>query len=146
MRPLLFLDFDGVLHPASAYQTRAFCHAPTLAQCLAPYDCDIVISSSWRFSHSLDEIRSLLPRELALRVTGVTGPAYVGRHARYVEILRYLSGSRLPNGSWRALDDARWEFPTGLQNLIVCDPNAGLAARELRALERWLGGSELRLD
>jgi hypothetical protein len=136
-RALLFLDFDGVLHPASAYQTHAFSHAPALARCVAPYDCEIVISSSWRFSYTLDELRSLLPRELAMRVTGATGPAHVGSQARYIEICKYLQKRMLQTDAWRALDDAAWEFPHGLRNLVSCDPNVGLAERQLLELEQW---------
>ncbi len=140
MNPILFLDFDGVLHPASAYQTRAFCHAPALAECLQPYACDLVISSSWRFNYSLDELRNLLPSALAHRVIGMTGPAHIGRYARHHEILAFLQGSGdFPTGSWRAMDDAKWEFPAGLRNLVSCDPNTGLAATQLQDLKKWLG-------
>lgn len=139
MNPILFLDFDGVLHPASAYQTQAFCHALTLAECLQPYTCDIVISSSWRFNYSLPELRDLLPATLAARVIGTTGEAYIGQHARQHEIGEFLKRSGAPSDrSWRALDDAAWEFPPGLRNLIPCDSNTGLQKIQLAELERWL--------
>jgi hypothetical protein len=139
VKKILFLDFDGVLHPASAYQTAAFSCAPALAQCLRPYDCDIVISSSWRFNYSRLELMHFLPDELAQRVTGMTGPTQGGKLARYQEIRSYLLRKlQLATYSWRALDDSKWEFPMDLPELIACNPNTGLQDQQLDALERWL--------
>jgi hypothetical protein len=42
-------------------------------------------------------------------VTGVTGPAHIGRHARWHEISAYRTANSIAN--WRALDDAFFEFP-----------------------------------
>lgn len=136
MNAILFLDFDGVLHPASAYQTRAFCHAPALAECLRPYSCEVVISSSWRFNYSLDEMLHLLPSALAQRVIGTTGPAHVGRYSRYQEIHAFLKDTG--GITWRVLDDATWEFPTDFHGLIACDPNIGLQEKQLQQINRWL--------
>ena len=63
--PILFLDFDGVLHPASAYATAPFSRATLLDEALAGVEVQLVVSSSWRFHHSLEAIRSRLPRGLA---------------------------------------------------------------------------------
>ncbi len=137
--PILFLDFDGVLHPASAYQTNAFCCAPALADCLRPYPCDVVISSSWRFSYGLAELLDMLPSSLVQRVIGTTGPAHVGRYSRYQEIQKFLQDIKgLPEKSWRALDDATWEFPPAFTNLIACDANIGLQEKQLQQINRWL--------
>ena len=51
-RKLVFLDFDGVLHPTSATEWILFCRAPHLQQALANHDCGLVISSSWRHHFS----------------------------------------------------------------------------------------------
>lgn len=140
---LLFLDFDGVLHPASAYATSPFMHAQALAECLRPHECQIVISSSWRFQYSLNELLDMLPQTLAARVTGITGPAHIGALARYREIENYLNlhtrqKARL---SWRALDDSNWEFPPRLPELILCNPNEGVTSTQLRDLTTWLAPS-----
>ena len=78
----LFLDFDGVLHSMSGYRDEAFCKLPLLEDLISDVEVDIVVSSSWRFQHSLDELRTLLGK-LGSKVIGATGEAYVGRHARY---------------------------------------------------------------
>jgi hypothetical protein len=135
--PILFLDFDGVLHPASDYTLNPFCRAPDLAEALAESTCRVVLSSSWRIGYSLPELRRRLPSSLADRVIGCTGPAHIGRLARYHEILHYLT-EHPANLPWRALDDAIWEFPAECSQLIACDPNYGVAKAQLRTLHAWL--------
>ena len=137
MTPLLFLDFDGVLHPASAHQSAPFSRAPLLVEALAEQDVGIVVSSSWRFGYAFDELRCFLPEGLAERVIGTTGGAYIGEHARYHEILGWLRDRGIwPD--WRALDDAAFEFPESCPELIHCDPNVGLDGDGVSRIVRWL--------
>jgi hypothetical protein len=50
--PILFLDFDGVMHPASYSKARqSFCYAPWLEAVVAKHPLRIVVSSSWRFHY-----------------------------------------------------------------------------------------------
>jgi len=56
----LFLDFAGVLHSISGYRDQPFCRLPMLEEVLVDADVDIVISSSWRFQHSLEELKGKL--------------------------------------------------------------------------------------
>lgn len=62
--PVLFLDFDGVLHPNLAAEGQMFSRAPLLAQALEGLHVDIVVSSSWRFQWELAQLRALLPAAL----------------------------------------------------------------------------------
>jgi hypothetical protein len=94
-----------------------------------------VVSSSWRFQHSLDELKALLGK-LSSKVVGTTGESYVGRHARHNEILQYVERYNITN--WRALDDASYEFPSNEMRLIVCDPNTGVGDFQLMQLAQWL--------
>jgi hypothetical protein len=134
-KPLLFLDFDGVLHPTSAKPQQWFSCVDLLAEVLEGTQCEIVISSSWRFTHSLSELRALLPINLAERTISTTGPAYIGKFARYTEIQSFI-GSRL-NLRWMALDDCAWDFPKTSQ-LIACNPNNGLTRVEAEKVRQWL--------
>lgn len=141
MKRVLFLDFDGVLHPTSGYISSPFVHADSLATCLQPHDCSVVISSSWRFQYSLQELKTMLPSELSQRVMGATGAPHIGRYARYREILHYLECNYLREQiSWRTLDDCAWEFPSNLKQLILCNPNEGSGPRQFDELRRWLHG------
>ncbi len=135
--PLLFLDFDGVLHPASAHATAPFSRAPLLEEALAGFEVRLVVSSSWRFHHSLGVIGSLLPRTLADRLVGALGNSHFGEHARYHEILAWLgdAGSAAP---WLALDDSAFEFPDACAELILCDPNTGLDEAMATRVRDWL--------
>ena len=110
-----------------------------LAEALEPFDCDVVVSSSWRFGYTPAQIRDRLPRTLGARMVDVTGNALFGAHARYREIQAWLRACRpAPGVAWRALDDSTWEFPARCPELIACDPNTGVTTRELDALVAWL--------
>jgi hypothetical protein len=134
---LLFLDFDGVLHPASTGIDSLFSKASLLSMAIYGEDLSIVISSSWRFTHSLKELKQKLPSELSNKVIGVTGDPVIGKHSRHNEIINYLSAYQ-HCADWRALDDSYWEFPSNCKQLIRCNPNTGIGPKEIKHLSRWL--------
>jgi len=74
---ILFLDFDGVLHPETVLSTRVeFQHLPLLWRilCTVP-EVEVVFATSWRNSRSLVELIAIVTRgggeELAHRFIGV---------------------------------------------------------------------------
>ena len=71
--PILFLDFDGVLHPEHCHESKHFCCLPVLEDALrqAP-EWQVVISSTWRLQKSLDQLRSRFSADIAERVVGET--------------------------------------------------------------------------
>jgi hypothetical protein len=142
-RRALFLDFDGVLSPLSVegtadasevVHTPLFGWLPVLAAALKPYpDVVIVVHSTWRYTHDLDELRELLG-SLGARVGGATplGP-------RYESILWWLHLN--PSFTdYRILDDDAKEFPNPPPaELILCNPTTGVAGpRVLASLQTWL--------
>jgi hypothetical protein len=62
MSPLLYLDFDGVLHPTTGKDL--FCRMHLLEKALTCKDCQIIISSSWRFHHPFEYLLGLFPESL----------------------------------------------------------------------------------
>ena len=145
----LLLDFDGVLHPdrysLSNYDpdrvfrsNEVFSQAPVLAGLITEFPCQIIISSSWRFTYNLDEMKEKLPKVIAKNVVGVTGDAYIGPYPRYNEIQEYLISRNKSLYAWRALDDSKIEFPNGCTDLILCDPNTGIASKQIQELKKWL--------
>ena len=134
--PTLFLDFDGVLHPNLASPPQRFARMPMLLEAIGDDPVDIVISSSWRFEWSLERIRRFFPMGLQARVVSTTGPAHIGRHARWNEITTYCVGAGISN--WRALDDARFEFPDSCEQLIACEGSRGLEAEQRDRVRGWL--------
>lgn len=140
MPRILFLDFDGVLHPNLCDPGDWFSNMPVLESAVEGLDVRIVISSSWRFHHDHPSLLRRFPGSLRSMVVGTTGSAFVGRHARHQEILSWIS--RNPEAgdadSWRALDDAAFEFPKVCAQLIRCDGAKGMSQSEAELVRKWL--------
>ncbi|HXY22312.1 MAG TPA: HAD domain-containing protein, partial [Burkholderiaceae bacterium] len=71
---ILFLDFDGVLHPDPCPdQSRLFENAARLADALQKFpEVGIVLSTSWRNVRPENELLDPLPASLRARVLGIT--------------------------------------------------------------------------
>jgi hypothetical protein len=72
---ILFLDFDGVTHPEPCVHENVFCRLHLIESVLRERelrDVQIVISSSWREHHSLDDLRQFFSEDIQGRVVGVT--------------------------------------------------------------------------
>jgi HAD domain in Swiss Army Knife RNA repair proteins len=136
-RKIVYLDFDGVLHATSLVTEGLFSRVHLLEPLFEDGLAGIVISSSWRFTHSLSSLQAKLPSTLAKCVIGMTGDAIIGKHARYQEIIHHTKGLE-PCTSWCALDDSYWEFPSDCKELIRCNPNTGVGPKEVAQLTVWL--------
>lgn len=134
---VVYLDFDGVLHPSSPVMDGLFSRSHLLEPLFENSDTSIVISSSWRFTHSIAELQAKLPSHLAQRVIDMTGNAVIGKHARYQEIVNHVRQFD-PGTLWCAVDDSYWEFPTSCKELIRCNPNTGIGPKEIALLRTWL--------
>jgi len=157
---ILFLDFDGVLHPDAAYLEKGrpvlraegefFMWAPYLVEALAEHpDVKIVLSTSWARSIGFSRAKGYLPEDLRKRVIGATWHSGMGKsefggwsHAastwwddasRYQQICRYVERARLDD--WIAIDDddEGWAKSAG-HRLIRTDPDKGIADPEALAL------------
>jgi hypothetical protein len=143
---VIFLEFDGVLHPASAV-IRIVPVAPLKRTIQAAWllrwawvldelleahaDVGIVVHSNWRFLAADDELQSFLG-PLARRFLGSTP-----RTGRWDSISSVVHQNQLRD--FRILDALPMAFPSGLSELIACDPEAGLQAFQVRRqLQRWL--------
>ncbi len=135
----LFLDFDGVLHPTTTKNfSDYFSKNELLEETFKNYECNIVISSSWRFHYSLDILKNKLPTNIKKLVIGDTGDPYIGQFSRFNEISEFLKKNKVLNIDWVSLDDSYFEFPPNCYNLIRCNPNTGLAQNECQILQNWL--------
>jgi hypothetical protein len=103
----LFLDFDGVLHPSISEDF--FTRNDLLWSAIQDTPPRIVVSSSWRFQHTLKQLKQLLGPDIGQHVIGTTGKALIGKHARFEEINHWIFLHRC--ASWIILDDSRYEFP-----------------------------------
>jgi hypothetical protein len=69
---ILFLDFDGVLHPLNSEKENLFCKVHYLEKALEAASCKIVITSNWRLTYSPQKMRELLPMKIGKLVIGAT--------------------------------------------------------------------------
>ena len=135
---ILFLDFDGVLHSSMCDSEKQLSQAPLLAALMTEFPCRIVISSSWRFQYTLEQIKKILPKAISNQVIGMTGDAFDGTFQRYNEIKFYLQVHGKTLADWKALDDSHNEFPKNCGNLILCNHITGLGHKQLMELKKWL--------
>lgn len=164
--PVLYLDFDGVLHHYDVYldeRGRAilrgmgslFEYAELLEAELAPYpSVRIVLSTNWVRVNGFDRSRGRLPAALRERVVGATWHSvfeqdpdfsnwWIHEASRYEQIAHDVTRRNPPN--WFALDDDAIGWPDeARQHLVACDPLRGLneqsTCRSLELkLKRWAG-------
>ncbi len=129
---ILFLDFDGVLHPffprpdRSDEENQLFSYLPRLEVVLREYgDWQIVIASSWRENRPWERVIQAFSQDIAARIVGGTPvikpkePPY-SKHPRYDEVLAYLAANGRAEATWIALDDDPRLYPADCPNLILC--------------------------
>lgn len=110
---LIFLDFDGVLHPVDAQHDseRFRPEKIALVNKVADYvDARIVLSTAWRMEGDLEKYN----RWFKNRIIGATpiDPLDMNqKHPRYQEVLRYLRENRCHQVPWVAIDDKASHFP-----------------------------------
>ena len=139
---ILFLDFDGVLHPDPCRDpARLFEQAPRLAEALAPFaDCAVVLSTAWRTHYDAAQLTQQLPPALAAKVVGATrnfheigcAPALVP-YRRQAECQHWIDTQR-PGADWIALDDRPSGFQPWCERLIATRSDTGLDTLALNRL------------
>lgn len=142
---ILFLDFDGVLHPEGEGHLPSdgteFCFLPRLETLLRQFPhVDVVISSSWRERLPYEALIEPFSEDIRRRIIGTTPSRRPGRAHSYAhretEILAWIELHGVEGQKWVALDDAEWQFDTHKDRLVVCGSLSGfdeIAAHELRA-------------
>lgn len=132
---ILFLDFDGVLHPAEVFNTRTqgivlmadghnlLEHAELLADVLRPYpELQIVLSTSWVPTVGFDKACARLPESLRARVVGSTWDEDYdlecwNKRSRYEQIAFHAEHCKLED--WLAIDDDNWRWPEAMRDRLV---------------------------
>jgi HAD domain in Swiss Army Knife RNA repair proteins len=148
--PVLFLDYDNVLHPCGAYRkrrgivpsdqtARLFEFASILDALIAPYpELVFVLSTSWVVALGYERARDQLPlQSLRDRVVSATyhsrdelAPTW-SEVPRGTQVLRYVSRHRLRR--WLAIDDVREGFEGYKSRLVHCQEGVGLGDRAVQA-------------
>jgi hypothetical protein len=160
---VIFLDFDGVLHPEDCAQRDNFCFLPNFCEALGAADpggkTPIVISSLWRHHCTLRQLRGYFPVDIAPRIAGVT--PYMSAHEvervkdwsryggdqsrirhRQREIIMWMN-AHAPQGNWLAIDDRESYFHKDTPHLflvpkLVYQGDSGITERQKEALTQRL--------
>lgn len=146
---VLFLDFDGVTHPEPCSAQSAFCCLPQIEEVLLDFPAvEIVISSSWKEVHSLDELKSFFSTAMAPRVIDVTPdlwrptlswlPGPLPEFEREWEIQAWMKAQRPWGTRWLAIDDRPLWFRPGCPDLLAIDPNTGFLDHDQPVLRAML--------
>ena len=145
---VLFLDFDGPLHPDAVVRTRhgmelpapgrLFMHAPLLVAVLKAFpEVKISLSTSWSRTLGFRRTRAWLPAELQARTISSTWHSRMPRWplqgydtaSRFEQIGAAVKAAGLTR--WIALDDdplSSWpDIRVERGHLVLCDSVAGLA-------------------
>ncbi len=142
---ILFLDFDGVLHPqfegGMVPEDVAFCHRYAFEAVMRVFpSVQIVISSTWPLVFDLDNLRNRFSADIGGRIIGVTpsveSTRAIGINRREVEISKWLFANGMQAEPWLALDDAPWLFGSHRDRVVVCQSMVGFDAQvaiELRS-------------
>ena len=163
MKLTLFLDYDGVLHPAEVFigedgkpelnwpddpSLGLFAWAPILDEIINEFDplgdkIRIVISSTWGHHFGWEKAAEYLPQPLKDKVVGGTDESFsfFTRYKRAWPIMQYIIQNNIEN--WLAVDDTElWLWPDDMQkNVIKCNSAMGLSEPAVQEeLRMILGG------
>ncbi|MDB5807634.1 MAG: uncharacterized protein JWN73_4956 [Betaproteobacteria bacterium] len=141
---ILFLDFDGVLHPVGGVPERQrMGKLPLLEALLREPGLEgvgIVISSTWRVIHTAAQLRSLFAPDMRERVLGCTPQLEQHRtpHRRYEDISAWLRAHPAIR-EWVALDDDFHGFaPEAHARTVFTNSDTGLTPRDIDVLRARL--------
>lgn len=150
--PVLFLDFDGVLHPEIALVKDALSRLPLVEEILRGFpSVEIVVSSAWRLdwpeeAEAVANLRSHFSPDIAPRVIGVTPDfRYREKHGigrdfflREYECLTWLKSNRPAGTPWLALDDRHWWFSPDCPHLMTVDCDDGFMPSDAHEFRQHL--------
>ncbi len=144
---IVFLDFDGVLHPDEVYFIKGkgvkliaeghklFEHADLLAAELDNFpDVRIVLSTSWVSVLDFKRAKSYLPERMQERVMGSTWHSKFDRYewqnlTRFQQIYQYVNRHNITN--WIAIDNDDEDWPDfKRQHLVHTDDWKGLGCED----------------
>jgi len=135
--PILFLDFDGVLHPEHCHESKHFCCLPSLERAVRQVpEYELVITSTWRLQYPLEHLRQRFSTDVAARITGATlgfteltdVPDTLVGYEREAECRAWLWAHQAAHQPWLAVDDRSWLYRPFCRFLFLVDGREGLTA------------------
>ena len=150
MNCILFLDFDGVMHPDPCRKDEFFCQLPLIENVLREHQqVEIVISSSWRYDHKLPELQAYFSSDMRARVINVTPtvartddenwiPRHLLQHHREWECRKWMRQHRPLDATWLAIDDmAEWFLPA-CAHLLTTQSGCGFQPEQASLLREMI--------
>lgn len=106
-----------------------------------------MISSTWRYKRSLEELKALFSDDVAARIIGATPfyaqltdvPDTLLGYEREAECWSWLRQHDRAAQEWLALDDRSWNFRPFNRNVLLVDGSVGLGADAAQTLFARLG-------
>lgn len=147
--PVLFLDFDGVLHPEHCHESKHFCRMPILEDALRQVpETKVVITSTWRLERNLTDLRQMFSPDIANMIQGVTPrycdlqnvPNILVSYQREAECRAWLRSNNLPHCNWLAVDDRSWLYRPFCKSLLLVNGRDGLTVATAYQLVTRLHG------
>jgi hypothetical protein len=141
MKKIIFLDFDGVLHPdgEGLFSQREIFESYLLKM----PDVEVIVSSTWREDYDLNALREFFSPSVRHQIQGVTPVLEDGcdQGGRQREIHAYLEAAGLndKNATWVVLDDMAMFFEAGYPYVILTESTRGFDDSNGETLLRWYG-------
>lgn len=138
---VIFLDFDGVLHPVFPRNDRPyienqhFSYAEALGDAIEQHcpNAILVVSSEWRKQKTMAELKELLPESLAKRLVGGTPAApyrYPGqREDEALSWIKTFQETKKAPVRWCAVDDVP-DIWRSHNKVLICNDGFQTAERE----------------
>jgi hypothetical protein len=148
---ILFVDFDGVLHPEFCHEAKHFIHRDTFEDVVRAFPhIELVISSTWRLQRPLHVLKDLFSNDVAARVIGTTPlyaeladvPDTLEGYPREAECRSWLRQHGRAAQEWLAVDDRSWNFRPFNRNVFLVDGYVGLDASAAENLIARINGAK----
>ncbi|MFP5382592.1 MAG: HAD domain-containing protein [Gammaproteobacteria bacterium] len=128
---IVFLDFDGVLHPLEARDHERFKPDAirSVNSILDELGANIVLSTAWRIDFGIEKFNPWFKGRI-LGATPIQELNLKLENPRFHEVMAFLRHREWLNVPWIAIDDKRGHFPVWSPAYIT-DPKTGITARDV---------------
>lgn len=131
-KPIVFLDIDGVAR-ANTKPNDYRLNGQNVALLNLAFDilnAEVVISSSWRLTHSLDFFNEYFDGRVIGKTTDLEYKGF--EFARWEEVLDFMKNHIGRN--FFVIDDQDYHFPRGAHQLVLCNGDNGFTLQEFDRL------------
>lgn len=129
-RFLIFLDFDGVLHPLKANEHERFRPEAiySVNRILDALDAKIVLSTAWRMDSGIERFNAWFKHRI-IGSTPIHELDLTAQHSRFKEVMNFLSDENWLHVPWIAIDDKRTHYPESSPAFIT-DAKVGMTSND----------------